>query len=191
MINRKFPAIKMTLITVIFLIITCGMKYRTKTVIESANIGLIDESTIDNTKVRHIFKEFLISDIVNQDKKWLTLYDLDTVERTVIEPEYIDYFVSFDVMSYGIADLNKNIDKILVSVRIINPNTANIIHSFIESAEGQDVESMCQQLVSKIGAPLVQKLSGLQTRKYELPGVLNEPSDSTHIEQPVDSTTAR
>ncbi len=182
----KFQIIRSAIVALILFAVSCAI-HKTRTVIEPANIALIDESRIDNTKVRHIFKEFLISDIVNQSKKWLTLFDLDTIERADIDPEYVDHLVSFDVMSYGIADLNKNIDKMLVSVRIINLKTDHIVYTLIESAEGQDVEFMCRQLVLKIGAPLVQKLSELQTRKYDLPDVLNEPSDSTQIE-PQDST---
>jgi hypothetical protein len=126
--------------------ISCTKFYKHRTVIEPTNITIIDESRVDNMKVRHIFKEFLVKGIIDNSKKWLTVFELSSINSEDIQAKYIDYIISFDIMDYGTFDIEKGTDKILASVKILKGQNNVVLGSFIEGIRGKDIEKSCAHL---------------------------------------------
>ena len=183
MTNNKSQIISIIVLVFVFFI-SCSKLYRKETVvIEPVNVALIDESKIDNMDIRHIVKEFLLKGIIDQDKKWLTIFDLDTLSKEYIQNDAIEYFISLDIMDYGISDIETGAAKILVAVKITKSQTDNILAEFIEESEGNDIQQMGADLVVKLSAPIVNKLSSFQKRKFEVPNVLRETEDSTKSQE--------
>jgi hypothetical protein len=170
------------LLFVLLTCITCTLfTKKHKTIIEPVNIVLIDESRVDNARIRHIFGEFLIKGLVDQNKDWLTVFDLDTLSKEPIHPNFAPYFISFDIMEYGLYDIEKRIDRVLISVKLVKNPTNAVMCSFIKSARGRDIEQMCKVATDSITGVLVDKLSRLQERVYEVPDVMDVPEDTLQI----------
>lgn len=168
----KFQIINAQILILTFLILSGCMKFqKQKTVIEPISIVIVDESRIDNLKIRHIFAEFLLKEIINNSRGWLNVFDADTFSN-----QYVDYLISFDIMDYGSADIEKGTEKLLVSTKIIKVANRNIINSYVESAVAKNIEQTCQRVAENLSRALVNKLFALH--RYKVPKTATTPEDS-------------
>ena len=165
--------------------ISCAVFSSKKNVINPVRIIVIDESRIDNIKVRHIFKEFLVREIVNKGKDRITVFISDSTNFYSELPELIDYRVSFDIMDYGICDIMKQTDKLLTSVKIAKyQGDCAILTSCIESCTGNDLEAMCGYVAEELSSAVVKKLTALHQHKFIPPDVYSEDEDSSMVQEP-------
>jgi hypothetical protein len=167
----------------LLILVNCAVFSKKKTVIEPLNTVLIDESRVENMRVRHIFRELLLKSITDQNKQWLTVLDLDTLSRGNIQSDHIKYFISFDIMEYRTYNIEGRIDKIVCAVKILQTDDDRIMASFVESTKGTDIEDMCRELTTTMSSELVKTLSNLQKRTYEVPDVLDTPEDTLQTEK--------
>jgi hypothetical protein len=175
--------IKTPIIIMLLVLVNCALFSKKKTVIEPLNTVLIDESRVENMRVRHIFRELLLKSITDQNKQWLTVLDIDTLSRGAIQPDHIKYFISFDIMEYRTYNIEGRIDKIVCAVKILQTDDGRIMASFVESTKGTDIEDMCCELMATMSSELVITLSNLQKRTYEVPDVLDTPEDTLQAEE--------
>lgn len=181
--SSKFQVIKIHIILILLLLVNCVKFHKKQTVIEPVNVAIIDESRVDNKKIRHIFEEFLLKEIIDKGKGKLTIFDRDTLSKEDIQSGYSGYIVIFDIMDYGTFDIEQGIDNILASVKIVKCEDNIVLGSFIESTKGKDIEKISEYLAGKLGEAVIKKILLLQTRTYEVPDILNEPEDSSRIQQ--------
>lgn len=170
-------------IIIILLLTSCAKLHTGHKSTEPINIQILDESRIENMKIRHIFKEFLLKDIVEKGKERIIVFHQDTLSNEDIHSGYIEYIISFDIMDYGTFSIEKMTDKILASVKIIKCRSNVVLCSFIESEKGRDIEKMCEYVADKLGDAVVKKIFSLHKPKYEVPDVLSEPEDSSQTEK--------
>jgi hypothetical protein len=162
------------------LITGCGMFHKKQTIIEPINVQISDESRVDNNKIRHIFKEFLLKEIVEQGKGWLTVRDMDTLNTEIMDFTYIDYLIIFDIMDYSSVEIEMRTEKLLVSTKIVKVSNRNVMNSYIESAVGRNIEQICQTVAYKITDAVINRLISLHRReiRYAVPETPFEPNDS-------------
>lgn len=170
-------------IIIILLLTSCVKLHKEHRVVEPINIQILDESRIENMKIRHIFKEFLLKDIVEKGKERIIVFHQDTLSNEDIHSGYIEYIISFDIMDYGTFSIEKMTDKILASVKIIKCRSNVVLCSFIESEKGRDIEKMCEYVAGRLGDAVVKKIFSLHKPKYEVPDVLSEPEDSSQTQE--------
>ena len=181
--DKIYKLIYLLCATAICLSISCAVFSSKKTIIDPVRIVVIDESRIDNIKVRHIFKEFLVREIVNKGKDKITVFISDSTNFYSELPVLIDYEVSFNIMDYGISDIMKQTDKLLASVKITKcQGDCAILISCIKSCTGNDLETMCGYVAEKLSSAVVKKLTVLHTHKFIPPDVYSEDDDSTMIQ---------
>ncbi len=150
----------------------CVKFHSQKTIVEPVNVVIIDESRVDNLKIRHIFKEFFLKEIIkNNSKGRLNIFDADTLNN-----RKFDYLISYDIMDYRSVDIEKGTQKLLVSTKIIRFRDKEIINSFVNSAVGKDIEEVSQKVAENLGRTLVSRLIVLY--RYKMREVSVEPGDS-------------
>jgi hypothetical protein len=67
------------LLTIVAISILSCMKFQHHSInVDPIKITVIDQSRVDNIKIRHIFKEMLLKEIVTQNIDWLMVYTSDT-----------------------------------------------------------------------------------------------------------------
>ncbi len=159
--------------------LSCSKYHSRRRSSEPINIAVIDESRVENTKIRHIFKEFLIKEIINEGKGTLNVFNTDAPSDESIEFKHIDYFISFDIMDYGIFDIDRNMDKLLVSAKIVKLPKYLILNSSIEAVEGNKIKKMCEEVANRLANSVVRRLLSIHVRTDSLPNVLEEPQDSS------------
>jgi hypothetical protein len=165
-------------------LISCAIFHNKKTIIDPVSIVVIDESRIDNIRVRHIFEEFLVREIIHNGKNRVTVFVSDSSNFYAGLPEFIDYKVSFNVMDYGINDIMKQTDKVLASVKIARyQGNCAILSSFIESSTGNDLETMCGCVAAELSSAVVKKLISLHKHEFKPPDVYSEDEDSSMVQE--------
>jgi len=165
-------------------LISCAIFHNKKTIIDPVSIVVIDESRIDNSRVRHIFEEFLVREIIHNGKNRITVFVSDSANLYAELPEFIDYKVSFNVMDYGINDIMKQTDKLLASVKIARyQGNCAILSSFIESCTGNDLETMCGNVAAELSSAVVKKLVSLHVHEFKPPDVYSEDTDSSMVQE--------
>ncbi len=166
--NGKLRAVlyPKTQVLSIFLIIilstSCIKFYKEQIVVEPVNITIIDESRVDNLKIRHIFREIFLEAITDNSKNLVNIFDIDTLGR-----ENLDYLIKFNIMDYGNLHIEKNTVKILVSTKVVRTVDKNIISSYVKSAVAKDIESACEKVAEELSRALVKKLIALH--RYRIP----------------------
>lgn len=172
------------LVAVLWLSASCAKFHKKKTAIDPANVIIIDESRIDNARVRHIFEEFLVRKMIRKGQDRIAVFVADTLNLYSELPEFMDYKVSFDIMDYGIADVMKQTDKILVSVKIVKyQGNGAVLSSFIESSTGNDLEEMCRCVAEALSRAVVKKLITLHAHEFEAPDVFSDEEDSCQVQE--------
>jgi len=169
---------------IICLFISCTVFHNKQPVIDPIRVVIIDESRIDNIRVRHIFEEFLVREIINNGKNKITVFVSDSTNHYTELPEFIDYKVSFNIMDYGINDIMKQTDKLLASVKIaMYQGNCAILSSCIESCIGNDLERMCEYVATELSRVIVKKLISLHAYEFNPPDVYSEDADSSVIKE--------
>lgn len=172
------------LVAVLWFSTSCAKFQKKKTAIDPANVIIIDESRIDNVRVRHIFEEFLVQKMIRKGQNRIAVFVADTLNPYGELPELMDYKVSFDIMDYGITDVMKQTDKILASVKIVKyQGNGAVLSSFIESSTGHDLEEMCRCVAEALSRAVVKKLITLHTYDYELLSVFSDEEDSCQVQE--------
>ncbi len=167
----------------LLLFFNCLKFHKRRMVIEPVNVVIVDDSRVDNTKVRHVFREFFLKEVIDEGMGWLILFDVETLSADHIESLCIEYVIIFDVADYGVYDIEAGIDKIVASAKIVECQNSVVHRSFIESTQGRDIERICECVAQILGRDVVKELASLRARTYEVPDVLSEPEDSSQIEQ--------
>jgi hypothetical protein len=169
---------------IICLFISCTVFHNKQPVIDPVKIVVIDESRVDNIRVRHIFGEFLVREIINKGKNKITVFVSDSTNLYTELPESIDYKVSFNIMDYGINDIMKQTDKLLASVKIAKyQGNCAILSSCIESCIGNDLETMCEYVTTELSSAVVKKLISLHAYEFTPPAVYGEEADSSMTQE--------
>ena len=182
--DKIYKIIYLLCATALCLSISCAVFNSKKNVIDPVKIVVIDESRIDNIKVRHIFREFLVREIVNKGKDRITVFITDSTNFYSELPKLIDYKVSFNIMDYGISDIMKQTDKILASVKIAKyQGDCAILTSCIESYTGNDLETMCGYVATKLSSTVIKKLISLHAYEFTPPDVYSEDEDSSVVQE--------
>lgn len=171
---------KIIIVVSLFTFAKCTIFHKKHTIIEPTNVQIVDESRVDNSKIRHIFEEVLLTKLVDKGKGWLTICAIDTFNTGDFNLSYVDYLVSFDIMDYGVVEIEKGTEKLLVSIKIIKVQNQQILHSYVESTVGKDVEKICQTVVDNTVDSIINRLISMQKRavKFEVPDMPFEPGDS-------------
>ncbi len=121
-------------------------------------LQIIDQSSVENQKVRHIFGEFLQAELMKQAKGMIELIPVDTVLKDRQELVECDYVIGFDIMHYGVKDVEKGEIKIMVATKIINPLKHTIIDYGIETFSRQGLESTCQGVAERVSRRVIKEL---------------------------------
>lgn len=162
------------------LCVNCTILHSNKTVIDPVSIVVVDESRIDNIRVRHIFREFLVREIIREGNNKVTVFISDSTNLYSGLPESLDYKVSFDIMDYGIHDIMEQTDKLLASIKISKyQGDCAILSSCIKSCKGNDVEMMCGYVTKEMSSVFVKKLIALNERTFSVPNVYSEDEDTS------------
>ena len=82
-------------------------------------------------------------------------------------------------MDYGIFDIDRNMDKLLVSAKIVKLPKYLILNSSIEAVEGNKIKKMCEEVANRLANSVVRRLLSIHVRTDSLPNVLEEPQDSS------------
>lgn len=156
------PTTQVLSILLIILSTSCIKFYKEKIVVEPVNIIIIDESRVDNQKIRHIFREIFLEEIIANSKNLVNIFDIDTLDRG-----NLDYLIKFNIMDYGNLDIEKTTVKLLVSTKVVRTVDKNVISSYVKSAVAKDVESACEKVAEELSRALVKKLIALH--RYRIP----------------------
>lgn len=179
-LNRVKTMLQVIVLFSLFVAITCSIFHKKQTIIEPAHVRISDESRIDNSKIRHIFEEILLKGLVDKGSGWLTIGAIDNSNAGDFKFPSPDYYIAFDIMDYSIVEIEKGIEKLLVSIKIIRISDQKILHSYVESAIGKDVEKVCQTIVNNTIDSIVDSLRRMQKReiRFDVPDMPLEPEDS-------------
>ncbi len=166
-INSKLQIINVIILNLL-LMASCLKFHKQRTIIEPINVAIVDQSRVDNMKIRHIFKEMLIKEIITQNIDWLMVYTSDTGN--------IDYIIAFDIMDYGTLDIEQEIIKIFASVKILIPDSKVILGSDVADARDKDIKNLCKKVSNKLCSTIIKKLDTIY--KKRLKEKILQPADS-------------
>lgn len=158
--------------------IRCAGLFKGSRINKPVRIVLVDESRVDNAKVRHIFREFFLKGLVDQGRDEIVIVDLDSINGTALEKASIDYLIAFDVMDFGSWDIERGTERVLVSVKIANHVENIIVDSFIASARNNTLEVVCFETAQKLSSQVVKRATGLRREEERLEAQLNVLPDS-------------
>jgi len=168
--NSKLQIINVIILSLL-LMASCLKFHKQRTIIEPINVAIVDESRVDNMKIRHIFKEMLLKEIITQNKDWLIVYtsDCENIKN-------IDYIIAFDIMDYGTLDIEKGIVKIFASIKILIPDSKVILGSDVADARDKDIKNLCKKVSKKLCSTVIKNLNTMYKKRWK-----------ERIIQPVDS----
>jgi hypothetical protein len=158
--------------------IFCARFFRRTEIVEPVRIVIVDESRVNNTKVRHIFGEFLLKGIIDNGNDKVEVVDLDSIDNAILHAVLIDYLVIYDIMDFGIWNIEEGTDKVLASVKVVNHYDNIITDSFVAGAKGKSLEVICWETAQELSGPIVKTLIELQKAQEQSHEVLSEPQDS-------------
>jgi hypothetical protein len=172
----KSPAI--IVVVVIVSVVCCARLFKRDLVTEPVRIVIVDESRVDNAKVRHIFKEFLVKWIIDRGGDRITVVDPDSINSIMLQTILVDYLVVFDVMDFGTWDIEAGTEKILASVKIVHHYDNIILKSFTAGARADRLEVVCWQTAKELSTPVVKALIAVRKAEEKAKKMLSEPHDS-------------
>lgn len=162
--------------------VTCASFKKKNSYIEPVNIVVLDNSRIENHKIRHIFRQYLIKELVEQGNEWLTIIHADSLTEAYGETTHIEYTVNFDIMDFYTHDIESDAKTLLAGVKIIDPAENTIVASFIDNTCGKNTDGMCDKIANSLAGQVTKKLIVIRTRQLTMPDVLTEPQDSLQTE---------
>jgi|YelNatPaOPRAMG01_1025707.scaffolds.fasta_scaffold07014_7 hypothetical protein len=165
--NSKLQIINAVILSLL-LMTSCLKFHKQRTIIEPINVAIVDESRVDNIKIRHIFKEMLLKEIVTQNIDWLMVYTSDTGN--------IDYIIAFDIMDYETYDIEQGIIKILASIKILIPDNKIILSSDVADARDKDIKNLCKKVSNKLCSTIIKNLDTIYRKR--LKERIFQPADS-------------
>jgi hypothetical protein len=116
--------------------------------------------------------------VIDQGRGWLSVTNNDSPSPAGLALDSVEYQLFFDVMVYENYDIENDLNKILVSVKIAKFNDKTILYSFIESSRGRDPERICGTTAERLSASVIKSLYGLQKNTHHKVDTLKSAKDS-------------
>jgi len=128
-----------------------------------------DESRIENMKIRHIFGEIFLQELLARGNDRLEVYNQDSLGVLTSANGFIDYYLIFDLMDYQICDVEKGEAQIMISVKIEKLPDRIIKDSYFEALKGKGIEVICKKAAMWLTDRVYKKLAEISRYKATKP----------------------
>jgi hypothetical protein len=150
----------------------------TKDAYETRPIKVVirDASRIENMKIRHIFGEIFLQELLARGNDRLEVYNQDSLAVHISANGFIDYYLIFDLMDYQMCDVEKGVAQIMISVKIEKSPERIIEDSYFEALKGKGIEVICKKAAMQLTDRIYKKL--VEINRYKITKPVAEALDS-------------
>lgn len=168
-----YPCIILTGLMGIF---NCVHLTKDATEFQPIKVMIRDASRIENMKIRHIFGEIFLQELLARGKDRLDVYDQDSLSVHASANGFVDYYLVFDLMDHQVCDVEKGVAQIMISVKIEKSPDRIIEDSYFEALKGKGIEVICKKVAMRLTERVYKKL--VEINRYKVAKPLAEVPDS-------------
>lgn len=140
---------KVVLILTILIIGCSGVK---RTLTEPLRIRVIEQTEGSNRTIKHLIYERLVNELLNQDKRSLTIQNGN-------DSILVDFQIVYEVIEHKMKDIDGPRNVLSVSMKIVNPRDNSICAMAIEKKEKKAaMEVIAEKLAKKMALRIVDEL---------------------------------
>lgn len=165
-----------------FITLTCASFTKKNTYVEPVNVVILDNSRVENHKIRHIFRQYLIKEVIEGGSEWLIIIHTDSLSDDYVHTKNITYTIHYDIMDFSVYDIESESYKLLAGVKIIDCSNNTVVALFIDDKCGSNIDEMCDNVANTLAARAIKTLAIFREREPTMPDVLTEPQDSLKTE---------